>query len=56
MGWPLEVLRAGRRDAAVVVMPPHGLSLEEVAYPADAELAGAGGPAPGPGDRRLTAT
>ena len=40
VAWPLEVLRAGRRDAAVVVMPPHGLSLEEVAYPADADLAG----------------
>jgi tRNA pseudouridine38-40 synthase len=38
--WPLEILRAGRRDAAVVVMPPHGLSLEEVAYPGDADLAG----------------
>jgi tRNA pseudouridine38-40 synthase len=37
--WPQEILRAGRRDAAVVVMPPHGLSLEEVAYPADADLA-----------------
>ncbi len=30
---------AGVRDAAVTVMPPHGLSLEEVVYPPDAELA-----------------
>ena len=37
--WPAEVLRAGVRDPGVVVMPPHGLSLEEVVYPADAELA-----------------
>ena len=37
--WPATVLRARQRDPAVVVMPPHGLSLEEVAYPADAELA-----------------
>ena len=33
VGWPREVLRAGVRDAAVVVMPPHGLTLEEVDYP-----------------------
>jgi tRNA pseudouridine38-40 synthase len=37
--WPAAVLRARVRDAAVTVMPPHGLSLEEVAYPPDAELA-----------------
>ena len=37
--WPAEVMRAGVRDAAVVVMPPHGLSLEEVVYPDDAGLA-----------------
>ncbi|HEX5523486.1 MAG TPA: tRNA pseudouridine(38-40) synthase TruA, partial [Pedococcus sp.] len=36
--WPAEVLVAGRRDPAVAVMPPHGLSLEEVVYPPDAEL------------------
>ena len=36
--WPAEVLAAGRRDPAVAVMPPHGLSLEEVVYPPDAEL------------------
>jgi tRNA pseudouridine38-40 synthase len=37
--WPLEVLRARQRDPGVVVMPPHGLSLEEVVYPPDEELA-----------------
>ena len=30
---------AAVRDPAVAVMPPHGLSLEEVVYPPDAELA-----------------
>jgi tRNA pseudouridine38-40 synthase len=33
-----DVLDAGRRDPRVRVMPPHGLSLEEVVYPADREL------------------
>lgn len=37
--WAAEVLRAVRRDPAVAVVPPHGLTLEEVGYPADAELA-----------------
>ncbi len=37
--WPGEVLRAGVRDPAVTVVPPHGLVLEEVGYPADDELA-----------------
>ena len=37
--WPAEVMRAAVRDAAVVVMPPHGLSLEEVVYPDDPGLA-----------------
>ncbi len=37
--WPADVLAAGRRDPAVAVMPPHGLSLEEVVYPPDDELA-----------------
>ena len=36
---PLEVLQGGRRDPRVRVMPAHGLSLEEVGYPPDAELA-----------------
>jgi tRNA pseudouridine38-40 synthase len=31
--WPGEVLGAGRRDPAVRVVGPHGLSLEEVGYP-----------------------
>jgi tRNA pseudouridine38-40 synthase len=36
--WPAAVLAAGVRDSAVHVAPPHGLSLEEVRYPAAAEL------------------
>ncbi len=37
--WPDEVLAAAVRDPAVRVMPPHGLCLEEVGYPAAAALA-----------------
>lgn len=37
--WPAEVLTARQRDPGVRVMPPHGLCLEEVSYPADDELA-----------------
>jgi tRNA pseudouridine38-40 synthase len=37
--WPAQVLAARRRDPAATVMPAHGLSLEEVVYPPDAELA-----------------
>ena len=37
--WPGEVLAAGVRDSAVPVVPAHGLCLEEVRYPPDAELA-----------------
>jgi tRNA pseudouridine38-40 synthase len=37
--WPAAVLAAGRRDSAVQVAPPHGLTLEEVRYPPDAALA-----------------
>jgi tRNA pseudouridine38-40 synthase len=37
--WPAEVLAARRRDPGVSVMPAHGLSLEEVVYPDDDELA-----------------
>ncbi|GGJ19532.1 tRNA pseudouridine(38-40) synthase TruA [Streptomyces brasiliensis] len=33
--WPRAVLDAGVRDSAVHVVRPHGLTLEEVAYPAD---------------------
>jgi tRNA pseudouridine38-40 synthase len=39
VGWPAEVLAAAVRDPAVTVVPPHGLTLEEVGYPPDAELA-----------------
>jgi tRNA pseudouridine38-40 synthase len=38
-GWAADVLTAGRRDPAVTVVHAHGLTLEEVAYPPDAELA-----------------
>ncbi|MGN6574358.1 MAG: tRNA pseudouridine(38-40) synthase TruA, partial [Nocardioides sp.] len=37
--WAGEVLAAGVRDPGVTVMHAHGLTLEEVAYPADEELA-----------------
>ncbi|MBJ7358794.1 tRNA pseudouridine(38-40) synthase TruA [Nocardioides sp.] len=37
--WPAQVLVAGRRDPAVTVAPALGLTLEEVGYPADDELA-----------------
>jgi tRNA pseudouridine38-40 synthase len=37
--WPKEVLEAGARDPRVTVMQAHGLTLEEVAYPAAGELA-----------------
>lgn len=37
--FALEVLRGGVRDPRVKVMPAHGLSLDEVGYPPDAELA-----------------
>ncbi|HEY3527777.1 MAG TPA: tRNA pseudouridine(38-40) synthase TruA [Nocardioides sp.] len=39
VSWPAEVLAAEVRDPAVTVVPPHGLTLEEVGYPPDAELA-----------------
>lgn len=38
IGWPAQVLLAGRRHPGVVVMPAHGLSLEEVSYPPDVEV------------------
>lgn len=38
--WAGEVLRAGVRDPAVTVVHAHGLTLEEVGYPPDTELAG----------------
>lgn len=36
--WLVAVTRAAARDATVRVMPPGGLTLEEVRYPADEEL------------------
>lgn len=39
VAWPREVLDARRRDAGAAVVSPHGLVLEEVSYPPDAELA-----------------
>jgi tRNA pseudouridine38-40 synthase len=38
-GWPARVLAAGVRDSAVHVVRPHGLTLEEVGYPPDDQLA-----------------
>jgi tRNA pseudouridine38-40 synthase len=38
VAWAAEVLAAKRRDSAVTVAPAHGLTLEEVGYPPDAEL------------------
>ncbi|WP_435743346.1 tRNA pseudouridine(38-40) synthase TruA [Nocardioides sp. SYSU DS0663] len=40
VAWAGEVLEAARRDASVAVVHAHGLTLEEVAYPPDAELGG----------------
>ena len=37
--FPAEVLGSRTRHPGVNVVPPHGLSLEEVRYPADSELA-----------------
>jgi len=37
--WPAQVLTARVRDSAVPVVPPHGLCLEEVCYPAPGQLA-----------------
>lgn len=37
--WAAAVLAAQERDSAVTVVPPHGLTLEEVGYPADEDLA-----------------
>jgi tRNA pseudouridine38-40 synthase len=38
VGWPREILEVGVRDPRVRVMPAHGLCLEEITYPPDAEL------------------
>jgi tRNA pseudouridine38-40 synthase len=37
--WPSQVLTAAVRDPAVAVVPAHGLTLEQIGYPDDAELA-----------------
>jgi tRNA pseudouridine38-40 synthase len=37
--WPLSLRDRAERTAGIHVMPPHGLSLEEVVYPAEADLA-----------------
>ncbi|MGO4256106.1 tRNA pseudouridine(38-40) synthase TruA [Marmoricola sp. RAF53] len=42
-GWAADVLAAKARDGAVTVVHPHGLTLEEVGYPADQELAARAG-------------
>nr|WP_051098592.1 tRNA pseudouridine(38-40) synthase TruA [Sporichthya polymorpha] len=36
--WPAAVLSSREKDSAVQVVPPHGLTLEEVRYPPDADL------------------
>jgi tRNA pseudouridine38-40 synthase len=38
VAWPGQVLAAAERDPAVTVVPPHGLTLEEVASAPDDEL------------------
>lgn len=37
--WPAELMAARRRDPGLFVVHAHGLTLEEVGYPDDAELA-----------------
>ncbi len=37
--WAGDMLHLGARNSAVIVAPAHGLTLEEVAYPPDEELA-----------------
>lgn len=38
LDWPRELLLGQRRHSGLAVAPAHGLTLEEVAYPPDAEL------------------
>jgi tRNA pseudouridine38-40 synthase len=38
VAWPAEILAGRSRDAGVLVVPAHGLVLEEVGYPPDDEL------------------
>jgi tRNA pseudouridine38-40 synthase len=37
--WPADVLKAGVRDSGSTVLPPRGLTLEEVGYPDDSAMA-----------------
>ena len=37
--WLAELMARAVRDSTIMVMPAHGLTLEEVGYPADHELA-----------------
>ena len=37
--WPAQLLGSRTRNSAVIVVPPHGLVLEEVGYPPDELLA-----------------
>jgi len=37
--WPAAVLRGGHLDSRVTVIPATGLTLEEVGYPDDSQLA-----------------
>ncbi|MFE7508502.1 tRNA pseudouridine synthase A [Promicromonospora sp. NPDC057488] len=39
VSWPADLLASRRRDAGAFVVPPEGLCLEEITFPADAELA-----------------
>lgn len=39
VGWPAQLLNADRRADDVSVVPPHGLTLVEVGYPPEHELA-----------------
>jgi tRNA pseudouridine38-40 synthase len=39
VAWPAAVLAAGIRDSAVMVAPPHGLTLVGVDYPPDEQIA-----------------
>ena len=39
VAWPAQVLAGRRRVSDVGVVPPHGLTLEEVGFPPDGELA-----------------
>ncbi|QAY64945.1 tRNA pseudouridine(38-40) synthase TruA [Xylanimonas allomyrinae] len=39
VAWPAEVLASRRRELNAAVVPAHGLVLEEVVYPPDADLA-----------------